>query len=162
QRQQLEDLRHRLDAADTPQPTSKPSADAASVDDKAVKKIVSDYLKEKDAAKKKEEDAKKAKVKEEGYRVGSILGLEGKVDENGYPWFYTPNKDFSLHVGAWMQYDNVFWDQTGLLKVAPGARPGPKQGVASGIAANGIGDLQDGTYFRRIRPFLEGTFWEVG
>ena len=22
--------------------------------------------------------------------------------------------------------------------------------------------MQDGTYFRRIRPFVEGTFWETG
>src|SRR5207244_5978102 len=46
------------------------------------------------------------------------------------------------------------------LRLAPGARPGPKQGVASGVAAGGIGDLEDGTYFRRIRPFMEGTFAE--
>src|SRR5271157_274946 len=66
-----------------------------------------------------------------------------------------------MHIGYWLQWDNVFWNQSGLLREAPGARPGAKQGVASGIAAGGIGDLEDGTYFRRIRPFLEGTLWET-
>ena len=33
---------------------------------------------------------------------------------------------------------------------------------ASGDNLGGIGDLQDGDYFRRIRPFAEGTFWETG
>jgi phosphate-selective porin OprO/OprP len=60
-----------------------------------------------------------------------------------------------------MQYDNVFWNQSDLLKAAPGSRPGPKQGVASGVAQGGIGDLQDGTFFRRIRPFAEGTAYDV-
>src|SRR5204863_229559 len=42
----------------------------------------------------------------------------------------------------------------------PGGRPGAKQGVASGEALGGIGDLEDGTYFRRIRLQTDGKFWE--
>ena len=34
--------------------------------------------------------------------------------------------------------------------------------MASGPNIGGIGELEDGEYFRRIRPFLEGTFWETG
>ena len=49
------------------------------------------------------------------------------------------------------------------LKAAQGASwycwHGP---IASGDLSGGIGDLQDGGYFRRIRPFVEGTFWETG
>jgi phosphate-selective porin OprO/OprP len=66
-----------------------------------------------------------------------------------------------MHIGSWVHEDNVFWDQSKALRVPPGARPGHNRGVASGIAANGIGDLEDGTFFRRVRPFLEGTFYEV-
>src|SRR5262249_47166746 len=64
------------------------------------------------------------------------------------------------HVGGWVQYDNVFWTQSPLLRTNPGARPGAKQGVASGVAMGGIGDLQDGMFFRRERLQLEGKFWE--
>ena len=35
-------------------------------------------------------------------------------------------------------------------------------GSGYGRCPGGIGDLQDGEYFRRIRPFAEGTFWETG
>jgi phosphate-selective porin OprO/OprP len=59
-----------------------------------------------------------------------------------------------------MQYDNVFFSQSQLLRAVPGARAGPAQGVASGPALGGIGDLQDGTFFRRVRAFAEGVAWE--
>ena len=49
------------------------------------------------------------------------------------------------------------------MRNRPGHRTaGPGQGVASGATLGGIGDLQDGVYFRRIRPNFEGTFWENG
>src|SRR5262249_5526118 len=76
--------------------------------------------------------------------------------------FNTPNDDFSMHIGAWMQYDNVFWNQSPDLRTPPRARPVATPGVASGPPAGGIGDLEDGMFFRRIRPFAEGTFWETG
>jgi phosphate-selective porin OprO/OprP len=77
-------------------------------------------------------------------------------------WLETPNKDFTMHLGAWMQWDNVWWSQSPALRAAPGSRPGNAQGVATGVALGGIGELEDGEYFRRIRPFAEGTFWGTG
>jgi phosphate-selective porin OprO/OprP len=127
-----------------------------------VQKIVSDYLASREAAKKQEESAKKAADEADGYRVGSLMNVTAKFNDYGYLWLTTPNKDFSMHIGSWVHYDNVFFDQSGGLRVIPGARPGRAQGVASGVAAGGIGDLEDGTYFRRIRPFVEGTLWETG
>jgi phosphate-selective porin OprO/OprP len=163
QSQQIEELRKRLDATESAKAASPGAqgAPASKPDNEAVKAIVADYLKEVD--KKKQDDAKKAKekVETEGYRVGTDLGITGKFDQNGYLWLSTPNKDYTMHIGSWVQYDNVFWDQSAAMRSPPGARPGHNQGVASGIAANGIGDLQDGTYWRRIRPFLEGTIYEV-
>jgi phosphate-selective porin OprO/OprP len=143
-----------------------PAADGA-VSADAVKKIVGDYLKDQDAQKKAAEDAAKA----EGVRVYSNLNLRGYVDNNGYPWLATPNNDFTMHWGAWAQYDNVWWTQQANLVPAPAGRPvagaagaayRAATGTVSGPAVNGIGDLQDGTYFRRIRPFVEGTVWENG
>jgi phosphate-selective porin OprO/OprP len=125
-----------------------------------VKSIIDSYYKEKEDKKKAEDAAKKAKDEAEGYKVGTDLTAKVSWNDFGYLWVTTPNKDFTMHPGFWMQWDNVWWGQTPSLRTPPGARPGNKQGVASGIAANGIGNLEDGTYFRRIRPFVEGTLWE--
>jgi phosphate-selective porin OprO/OprP len=65
-----------------------------------------------------------------------------------------------MHIGGWFQYDTVWWTESGPMRAAPGKFVAPKGGPASGVAPGGIGDLQDGTFFRRVRPFLEGTFWE--
>ena len=76
-----------------------------------------------------------------------------------------------MHIGTWVQYDNVYWQQSGGLVVpqvarnnvgAAGAKVRTATQAISGPQFGGIGDLNDGTYFRRIRPFLEGTVWENG
>ncbi|MGA2032004.1 MAG: porin [Thermoguttaceae bacterium] len=69
--------------------------------------------------------------------------------------FETPNKDFTMHLGGWFQWDNVWWNQNDRLSVAPAAQ------TSQGVAANGIGPLQDGDYWRRIRIVMEGTFFET-
>jgi phosphate-selective porin OprO/OprP len=159
QRKQLDELRARLDKAEATGLQAQPVS-AHGLTEGTVQKLVTDYLEEKDQKDKADADAKQKQAEAEGYKVGSILGITGKFDQNGYPWFSTPNKDFTMHIGSWVQYDNVWWTQTPALRALPDGRPGHAQGVASGVAAGGIGDLQDGTYFRRIRPFMEGTFWE--
>jgi phosphate-selective porin OprO/OprP len=174
QSKQIEELRKRLDAAEAARGANMGIRGAvlsqpAKIEDDAVKVIVADYLKELEEQKKSGEAQAqaqaqaqaKAKTEGEGYRIGTDLNITGKFDQNGYLWLSTPNKDYTMHIGSWVQYDNVFWDQSPALRAIPGARPGHNQGVASGVAAGGIGDLQDGTYFRRIRPFLEGTIYEV-
>jgi phosphate-selective porin OprO/OprP len=123
-----------------------------------VQKIVGDYLKQKEAEKKKADDAAKKKLEDEGFRVGSDLSMKATWKDGVV--ITTPQDDFSLHVGGWIQWDNVWWSQTPALRAAPGARAGPKQGVGSGPALGGIGDLQDGEYFRRERIMLDGKFWE--
>ena len=163
---QNEELRERLQQlANTPGP---PQAGLGG-NEKEVKELVSKALKEDAAQKKKDADAKKqaeevekkVKLERDGYRIGSILNVTAAFNESGYLWLTTPNKDLSMHIGFWTHYDNVFWDQSGGLRVNPGAISGRRQGVASGAPQGGIGDLEDGTYFRRIRPFVEGTLWEV-
>ena len=104
---------------------------------------------------------------QEGYRIGSLTTVTAAF-RDGTLWFTTPNADFTMHPGFWMQLDNVFWNESTALNFAQGGRPTPaKQGIASGENLGGMnnspgGDLQDGEYFRRIRPFVEGTFWETG
>jgi phosphate-selective porin OprO/OprP len=139
-----------------------PAGDVGGVGDDKIKKIAADVVKEKDKEKeekkKADEAAAKQKLEEEGYRVNSDLSMKATWLDGVV--ISTPNGDDRLHIGGWVQYDNVFYGQSGGLLPAPGARPGNKQGVASGIAANGIGDLQDGTYFRRIRLQTDGVVWQ--
>ena len=98
----------------------------------------------------------------DGYVVGSDLSVKPEFRNGLFLWFATPNNDFTMHLGGWAQLDNVWWDQSPNLMTPAGARPGHAQGVASGAPAGGIGDLEDGVFFRRIRIFAEGTFWENG
>jgi phosphate-selective porin OprO/OprP len=101
--------------------------------------------------------------------VGSDMHATASFQDGLFLWVTSPNKDFSCHIGYWMQLDNVWWDEDPSLKSAPVQRKGPvvsnnglHQVAAAGVAGNGIGELEDGCYFRRIRPYLEGTFWETG
>ena len=53
--------------------------------------------------------------------------------------FETPNKDFTMHLGGWFQWDNVWWNQSPGMTTAP-----VKQTTNQGVAADGIGPLEDG------------------
>ena len=110
-------------------------------------------------------DAKKADAKKPAdaeYVIGSDLSVKAEFRNGSFLWLSSPHNDFTMHIGAWMQLDNVWWDQSEMLKSPADGRPGHAQGVASGAPLGGIGDLQDGIFFRRIRPFIEGTMWENG
>ncbi len=157
---QNQELMHALQNVST-QGDSGGKEGAAPLGRDQVQKIVGDYLKQKDSAKKAEEEAKKARAEEEGYKIGTDLKVSASFNEIGNLWLRTPNNDFTMHPGFWMHYDNVFWNQSGGLRTIPDGRPGKAQGVASGAALGGIGNLEDGTYFRRLRPFVEGTMWDI-
>ena len=104
-----------------------------------------------------------AKKPDDGYVVGSDLSVKTDFRKGLFLWFATPNNDFNMHIGGWMQWDNVWFDQSPSLKAAPIARtPANTPGFAGGVPGGGIGDLQDGEFFRRIRTFFEGNFWENG
>ncbi len=158
-----------MQAGNAAKGTAKP-AGTTPLDDKAVKSFVNKYLKEmeatkkqEEATKKQEEDAKEAKKEQEGHRIGSgNKKVTARFEKTGlFLWFETPDEDFTMHPGMWAQWDNVWFSQSNYLKAPPSGRPGHAQGVASGVARGGIGPLQDGTFFRRIRPYIEGTAWDV-
>jgi phosphate-selective porin OprO/OprP len=165
--QQNQDLKQSLDAAR--RNTTPVAAPTDGTDPDAVKKLVTDILKkekEEEKAKKAVEDAqKKAEAEEkkaEGVEVGSAMGATAEFRDGLFLWISTPNKDFTMHIGGWYQYDNVFWSQSSGLKTPAGGRPTPSGTIASGAASGGIGLLEDGTFWRRVRPFVEGTYWENG
>jgi phosphate-selective porin OprO/OprP len=100
------------------------------------------------------------------YEVGSDLRVTASMKDGLFLWLETPCKDFTMHLGGWMQLDTVWFNESPPLNTPagkrPGLAPGVGGGVATGVATGGIGPDQDGIYFRRIRPFAEGTFWETG
>ncbi len=109
----------------------------------AINKIVETYLKEKESQKKAEADAKKAKEEEEGYKVGSDLGLTVRWNAAQGLLFESKNKDFVSHIGYFMQWDTVAFTQNHNL-----------------LPTTQLGEYQDGTYFRRIRPLWDGRAWD--
>ena len=143
QSKQIEELRKRLDTAETSKITVAGATESAASEE-SVKRIVADYLKEADDKKKPEQAA--AAKKDEGHVVGSSLGMTARWDPANGVRFETASKDFTLHVGYRFQLDTVFFTQSDNIR-----QPSPA----------GIGDLQDGAFFRRNRPSFDGTMWEV-
>ena len=78
--------------------------------------------------------------------VGSDMSLKARFYNGAGLMFESPNKDFTLHAGFWAQWDNVSWNQNALNNAK---------------TTGNIGYLNDGDYWRRIRPFVEGTFFET-
>lgn len=146
QGKQIEELKRQLEHVSA---GIKPAADAGDpaspkLDDQSVKKIVSDYLKGQDTKKRADEAAAKDKANEEGYKVGTLLDMTARWDPANGVRLETPNKDFTNHFGFRFQLDSVWFDQNANL------RP-----------ASQVNNLQDGTFFRRIRPSWDGNAWEV-
>lgn len=158
QNKQIQELKQRLDNA----ATIPVKADAqGQLDENSVRKIAKEALAEQEQEKKDAADAKRKQQEEEGIRVGSdMMDVKPYFKDGASLWFTTPSGDFTFHPGMWLNYDNVFWNQSPDLRTPPGARSGHAQDVASGPALGGIGDEQDGTSFRRMRITLEGTAWE--
>jgi phosphate-selective porin OprO/OprP len=115
-----------------------------------VRELVADYLSQSD---------RQPYTSDGVFRIGSSLGMTANWVHG--VTFSTPSSDFTMHLGGDVQYDNVWWTQTSSLKTAKGANAGPAQGVLSGASLGGINDLQDGTYFRRIRLQTDGEIWET-
>ncbi len=138
-------------AAPPPAAGGQPSG---AVDAQAVRQIVGEYLKEQEAKKKQDEEKKKQEADAKGYEAGSDLSLAGTWD-NGLV-FLTPHKDWRIHVGGRLQFEPVFWDQPGYLK---GPAPG-NGGVPAQPPGGGVGPLDDGMFFRRVRLRSDGVGYE--
>ncbi|MFL5329024.1 MAG: OprO/OprP family phosphate-selective porin [Gemmataceae bacterium] len=119
------------------------ASDAAAKDD-AVWKAVNDALKkakEDEAKGKKDEEEKK---KAEGFVVGKDLTFKS-IWNNGLI-FTTADEAFKMHIGARTEFDTVWFQQPKAMQ-----KPAPV----------GVGPLDDGFFFRRIRLETDGTMWEV-
>jgi phosphate-selective porin OprO/OprP len=152
QKQQIEELQKKLgqigqvDLKSEGDPaTGLPAAPKAAAPEKsAVEQMVADYLKRQEEDRKAKEAEAKARLETEGFKVGSDLSMTTRWNLANGPTWSTPNKDFVSHIGVRFQMDSVWFDQS------PNTKP-----------ATQIGDLQDGVFFRRLRPSWDGQAWEV-
>ena len=143
--QQNKDLQEKVNTAGPYQPVYQ-EMPGAKDDKEKINKQVDAYLKEKDSKKKAEDAAKAAQKEEEGHVIGSDLSMSAKWNVNGPSGvsFQTADGAFKSHIGFYMQEDfNWFHPQAGVKR------------------ANQLGNYSDGTFFRRIRPFWEGTAYDT-
>ena len=105
-----------------------------------IRTLVADELFRREQAR----QAQQAAAAEQGFRVGSDLSMTAHWNLLNGVTLETPHRDFWSHLGFWFEYDTVAFTQSKGLN-------SPSQ----------IGDLQDGAFFRRIRPEWEGQAWEI-
>jgi len=136
-----------------------PSLKDAKVDPNsaAVRQIVNDYLSELESKRKLDEAARAKEAREKGHEVGSDLNLNAKWVEGVGLVFATKAEDWRIHLGGRMQFEPVFFQQPVTLR---GAAPGNGGVPASGNGA-GVGPLDDGAYFRRVRLKADGVGYET-
>jgi phosphate-selective porin OprO and OprP len=85
--------------------------------------------------------------------AGSAIPLQAVWDNQLF--FRTPDKDWNIHIGGRVMFESVWFQQPANLR---GAAPG-NAGVpgATSLANGGVGVLDDGTFFRRVRFKADGT-----
>ena len=145
--QQNKDLMEKVESAGPYHPVYQETKNEGQITEKAqINAHVDAYLKERDSKTKGADDAKAKKLEDEGFVVGSDLSMKAKWNINGpsgISW-ETPNGDFKSHIGFYMQEDFNWFNQSRNLA-------GPTQ----------LNRYTDGTFFRRIRPFWEGTAYDT-
>ncbi|MFO0799839.1 MAG: porin [Gemmataceae bacterium] len=125
------------------------------LDEKAVRGIVEAAIREHDAKRKASDDAKQQAALEKGHEVGSDLKLNAYWD-NGL-WLATAEKDWRFHFGGRFSFVSTFFAQPLNLR----GIPAPVGGVPASPPGAGIGTLDDGMYFRRVRLRSDGVAYET-
>jgi phosphate-selective porin OprO/OprP len=93
------------------------------------------------------------KKAEEAVAAAGVIPLQAVWDNQLY--FRTPDKDWNIHIGGRVMFESVWFRQPGnLLGTAPGNAGVPG---ATSLANGGVGVLEDGTFFRRVRFKADGT-----
>lgn len=118
------------------------------------RKSLDDYFKSREAKKKTEDDAKAKELVAKGLATGTKLPLQAYWDNRLF--FETPGKEWRFAVGGRFQFEPVFWNQPQYLK---GAAPG-NGGLPAAKAGDGVGVLDDGMFFRRVRFRTDGVLYD--
>jgi phosphate-selective porin OprO/OprP len=130
------------------QPVNALEASPAVIDEKAVQKIVSDYL-DKCPPKECKEAVAEPECNERRYEVGK--NLEFKASWKDGLWFETLDKAFTFHLGGRIDFDTTWYTAPHSVQNSIGTFNNyldPNTG------------LQDGWDIRRFRLRADGTMWE--
>lgn len=123
----------------------------------AIRQEIRDYIGELELQKQAETERAKKEAQEKGHEVGSDLNLKAHWVEGRGLTFTTARKDWDFHFGGRLQFQPVFFNQPASLK-----GPATGNGGIPGSARNGgLGSLDDGMYFRRIRLKADGSAYET-
>jgi phosphate-selective porin OprO and OprP len=142
------------------QPATPPFVEVADTNSAEAKlppdmqKAVDAYLKERDARKRVDDEEKQKELMAKALASGTKFPLQSYWD-NGL-WFETPNKEWRFHLGGRFQFEPIWWAQPQSLK---GPAPG-NGGLPASAAGAGVGTLDDGIFFRRVRFRTDGVVYE--
>ncbi len=136
---------------------TEPAAPPTDPNREAIRREIRDYLAEVEAQRQAAAEGKKKEDQEKGYEVGSDLNLQAHWVNGRGLTFTTANKDWDFHFGGRLQFQPVFFQQPDNLK-GPGTGSG---GIPASAKNGGLGSLDDGMYFRRIRLRGDGTAYET-
>jgi len=139
----LERLKAQQESRTITTPDEGDPAALPSAADDSIKKGVDDYFKSLDAKKKQADEQKKLEEKCNGYEIGTDTNLRAFWNPDFGFTVETAHKDFSFHIGGWVQMDSVWWNQPAKLK------PATQEGT-----------LEDGVFFRRVALQLNGVAWD--
>jgi phosphate-selective porin OprO/OprP len=143
-------------AVPTP-PATAPVADSKPEEAKLppdLQKSLDAYLKDRDAKKKADDEQKQKELMEKALTTGTSFPLQSTWDNGLY--FQTPNKEWRFHVGGRFQFEPIWWNQPTLLR---GPAPG-NGGLPNAAPGDGVGVLDDGMFFRRVRLRTDGTVYD--
>jgi phosphate-selective porin OprO/OprP len=129
------------------------------LDTAAVKKIIDQWSREKEAKEQEQKKAEDEKKKQEGSVVGDDLKFNVNWDSGGLR-FKTTDEAFSIHLGGRLMTDEVWWTQSPNLRRSPTQPANSPLGLSTGVGP-GIGDLQDGFFVRRARLMADGTIFQT-
>ncbi len=119
------------------------SAPAPAAQPQDIKAIVNRLIDERNADKEQEDRV-------DGFKPGGKMPLSAFWQDGLV--FSNPCKDYVIHIGGYFQLDDVSFTESGRLgKLTPDT---------SSVASGGYGPLQDGIFWRRVRPQVTGTIWD--
>lgn len=144
----LDDVLAQEDGVDSPVSTLSKEQRAE------VQKLFESFRAAEDKKKKDAEDLKKKQASEAGHEVGSDLNLNANWN-NGL-WFTTAKKDWNIHFGGRFEFQSSFFNQPTSMQGPP---PG-NGGIPASGPNGGVGTLQDGAFFRRVRLRSDGVGYE--
>jgi phosphate-selective porin OprO/OprP len=131
------------------QTPSAPTEGGGGLNQKDVKKIVEDALKDQESKKKKTDEEKKAQEEQKKkdapkkwYEVGSDLNLQAHYKDGRF-WLDSAHRDFGVWIGGYVQQDWVWSGMNSALQADPT-----------------IGTIEDSTFPRRARIDMFGYAWE--